>query len=383
MKALRVRRSSRDAVFALLCLLIGLLVAGCASAQQSPSNANTTTHAITESSLLDTEASGPHDSAPSSTHPTTTVTVRTTSSSTTMTAGLGLFPAREPPSEDQGPLWGYIDREGEFVIAPQFDKAHPFSDGLAAVQRTDHVYGYIDARGEFVPEIEVISGSTPPFTEGVAPALDDHDKVGFVDKQGNWVIPPRFDFAGSFSEGLASVEVDGLYGYIDHSGSFVIPPRFLRAFWFSEGLAAAAIAVPGSGQEPGQTKWGYIDQTGQFIIAPQFLYANLNRYRCSPGDFHEGLADIVVEGYMRCFIDRAGRIVLGPYLDASAFSEGLAPVLMQEPGKWGYIDKAGEFIIPPQFENAFPFEDGWARVVIPPGSDGYIDTTGRIVWSSQ
>ncbi len=238
-----------------------------------------------------------------------------------MTAGLGLFPAREPPSEDQGPLWGYIDREGEFVIAPQFDKAHPFSDGLAAVQRTDHVYGYIDARGEFVPEIEVISGSTPPFTEGVAPALDDHDKVGFVDKQGNWVIPPRFDFAGSFSEGLASVEVDGLYGYIDHSGSFVIPPRFLRAFWFSEGLAARAIAVPGSGQEPGQTKWGYTTRPGS---SSSLLSSST---RTSTGT--DARRAIFTRAWPiswwkgTCGVHRQSRSNRArPYLDASAFSEG-------------------------------------------------------------
>lgn len=382
MKGLWVKRAGRIVVLLLMGSLVGLLLAGCSSTQQTASRATSTTSATTGSSLLFGRTSEPNDRTPSSTSSTTAVTPHTTPSSTTTTVGLGLFPARGPRNEDWVWLWGYIDREGHYVIAPQFRKAYVFSDGLAAVQRLDQTYGYIDANGEFLPQIEVISGFAPRFTEGLAPARADGGKVGFIDKQGNWVISPRFDSACPYTEGLAAVEIDGRWGYVDRTGSFVIPPRFLRAYWFSEGLAAAAIEVPGSGQEPAQTKWGYIDKTGQFIIVPQFLYANLNRYRCSPGDFHEGLADIVVEGYKRCFIDRAGRIVLGPYLDAFGFSEGLAPVLTQEGGKWGYIDKAGEFVIPPQFENAFPFEDGLARVVIPPGSNGYIDTTGRVVWSS-
>ena len=43
--------------------------------------------------------------------------------------------------------WGYIDQQGEVAIAPQFDYAADFSEGLAAVQQ-DGRYGYIDTDGK-------------------------------------------------------------------------------------------------------------------------------------------------------------------------------------------------------------------------------------------
>jgi hypothetical protein len=33
------------------------------------------------------------------------------------------------------PRWGFIDEKGETVIRAQFDEAHSFSEGLAAVAR--------------------------------------------------------------------------------------------------------------------------------------------------------------------------------------------------------------------------------------------------------
>jgi len=80
---------------------------------------------------------------------------------------------------------------------------------------------------------------------------------GYIDKQGNYVIKPRFAMASPFKDGLAcvalwyrgpgSLERDELnlhclrYGYIDKTGRFVIPPIFTHAYSFSEGLAAAQI----------------------------------------------------------------------------------------------------------------------------------------------
>jgi hypothetical protein len=58
------------------------------------------------------------------------------------------------------------------------------------------------------------------------------------------VIPPQFDGAEGFSEGLArvqsGVEADATYGFIDRSGAIVIPPRdFMEreVYRFKEGLA--------------------------------------------------------------------------------------------------------------------------------------------------
>jgi hypothetical protein len=47
--------------------------------------------------------------------------------------------------------WGYIDREGKFVIPPRFDEAKEFDGGLARVKLGTKI-GYIDRMGRYVWE---------------------------------------------------------------------------------------------------------------------------------------------------------------------------------------------------------------------------------------
>ena len=82
------------------------------------------------------------------------------------------------------------------------------------------------------------------------------DKYGFIDKQGKFVIDPKFDFADSFSDGLAAVRIgdeeSGKQSYIDSRGKIVITPQFDQISAFSDGLAAVRVGDDNTG------KYGYI-----------------------------------------------------------------------------------------------------------------------------
>lgn len=52
-----------------------------------------------------------------------------------------------------------------------------------------------------------------------------------------FIIPPEFDAADIFVEGLARVKKYDKWGYIDQNGKFVIPPKFDEANSFSQGWA--------------------------------------------------------------------------------------------------------------------------------------------------
>ena len=99
--------------------------------------------------------------------------------------------------------YGFIDKDGNIVIKPQFERAWAFSNGLAQVE---------------------VDG-----------------KRGFIDKAGNMVIEPRFDYVGAFSDGLAQVEVDGKRGFIDRNGNMIIEPQFDFACDYSDGLARVIV----------------------------------------------------------------------------------------------------------------------------------------------
>ena len=49
-------------------------------------------------------------------------------------------------------------------------------------------------------------------------------QVGYIDKTGNIVIEPQFDFAHRFSGELAQVHVGDKIGYIDKTGRYVWQP---------------------------------------------------------------------------------------------------------------------------------------------------------------
>lgn len=235
-------------------------------------------------------------------------------------------------AETGNKLFGYLSREGKSAIAPQFDRAEPFSEGFAAVKRAGKWFFIgVDGNKAFDGQFENVGN----FSGGFA-WVELDGKVGFIDHKGGFIVPPAFSQAESFREGLAAVLVGKLWGFISSSGKLVIPPRFDRVQHFSEGLAAVQKGF----------LWGYIDHGGKFTIGPKFPYAT---------DFHEGLAAVD---------------------DVSTW-------------KTGYIDQRGVMQVPSSFALAEPFRNGIARVHWPDKSNahgwgnwGYIDRQGMVIWTA-
>jgi hypothetical protein len=71
-------------------------------------------------------------------------------------------------------------------------------------------------------------------------------------------IPPQFDSAGDFSDGLALVSMGGRYGYINESGNFAINPQFDEGGNFKSGFAPVWIG----------NREGYIDKHGKYVWNP-------------------------------------------------------------------------------------------------------------------
>ena len=76
----------------------------------------------------------------------------------------------------------------------------------------------------------------------------------------------RYDYKDYYADGMARVERydskigDNKYGFVDGSNVLVIPPKFDYASWFNEGLAAVVL----------NGKYGFINQTGAWVIPPQY-----------------------------------------------------------------------------------------------------------------
>lgn len=217
---------------------------------------------------------------------------------------------------------------------------YPFKEG--------RLYGYKDECGRIV--IPARYEDATSFSEGLA-TVEINGKWGYIDEKGEIAIPPRYYIAARFSEGLAAVSLDGMFGFIDKSGRTVIPFRYPMALDFSEGLAGVSVYVRKTRNglivnESG--KWhvgedeamGYIDRGGNFVIGPTLKYVNL-------GSFKEGYAAVGVVGDEKDsikygFIDRSGKLVIEPRFDKVLLGFMRGAAMVEYGGKIWFLDKKGK-----------------------------------------
>src|SRR5262249_8192632 len=137
-------------------------------------------------------------------------------------------------------------------------------------------WGYIDRAAQTVipPQFDYAQR----FSDGLGLVSKD-GRFGYVNEDGRLVGAIQFDWSEGFSGGVAAVELNGKWGYLDKSGHLIVEPMYLDAFGLSEGLAPVAVETA-----PGAVRFGFIDQAGRFIVRPRFIYAH---------GFSEGLAAVV------------------------------------------------------------------------------------------
>ena len=149
---------------------------------------------------------------------------------------------------------------------------------------------------------------------------------GYIDRNGEMAIEPKFHDAWDFHEGLAAVKVEWARGYIDKTGSYAIEPQFQYAGPFTDGKALVQL----------DGLWGYIRPDGSWEEEPHPVDGN--PIACPPPSATPDLPPEFV------------------------FSEGLASALKGK--KYGYINHDKEFVIKPQFVQAKPFSEGLAAVLL-------------------
>jgi len=122
-----------------------------------------------------------------------------------------------------GEYYGYKNKKGDILISPKINKsncASSFREGLAVMCQNGKD-GYIDKNGIFV--IEPKYDALGLFYEGLSGAMKN-GKIGFIDKEGREVIPFVFEAVKEgFHDGIAIVKKDGLWVKIDREGKILIP----------------------------------------------------------------------------------------------------------------------------------------------------------------
>ncbi len=335
--------------------------------------------------------------------------------------------------------WGFIDKNGDFVIPPNYNYAHNFTEGLALICGSNWKYGYIDAANNIIFEISYSHATD--FYNGLAIVWNGNMKMGCIDKTGKEVLPliyqdvirvPSykivfakkkrgkygvFDYNGIqkvpfiydevdyFSEGLAAVKKGRKWGYINGEGNVVIDALYNSADEYSEGLAAV---------KKGK-KWGYIDKNGKVVI--DFLYDYAERYVDGVAVVRQGdnwgvinkLGHFIVDCVYDWHIEHdkgtnsliirqngldgvmslSGDIMIPPtygiirgFVSSPKRSEAYEISAVMKGGKWGFIDKFGNIISQCIYDDVDYFSEGLCAVK-KGGKWGYIDKNGKVVIDFQ
>ncbi len=216
--------------------------------------------------------------------------------------------------------WGFRNDSGKIVIPCKWKDVHWFEEGLAAVLNTDGKWGFIDKTGAEAIPCE-FRDTEYGFSEGLV-AVEDYE---------------AFLNAEVIAEEDSMEVVNGTWGYIDKTGKVVIPCKWLWARSFSEGLAAVCNY---------KDKWGFVDKTGKLIIPCQ--WDDIHYY-----GFSDGLVGVKDSTGLWGYINKTGEVVIPcQWSYGYKFIKGFA-VVEDNKEKCGLIDKTGKLVIPCKWKSIF------------------------------
>ncbi len=192
--------------------------------------------------------------------------------------------------------YGFINKNGQFIIAPQFDDAHSFSESLCAVEK--------------------------------------NNKWGFINQSGKLVIGFQFDYVDFFSEGLCAVEKNDKWGFINTYRNLVIDYQFIRShrdhYTFLEGLC---------GVKYQNSLWGYIDKNGDDAFP--------HRAFLGTGDFYKGRSVVVTDDNQTEIINKKGKTIkiISKKLDENyMYIRDKNHLFLDDKGNYFHIDYNGNII---------------------------------------
>lgn len=231
---------------------------------------------------------------------------------------------------------GYMNTEGEVVVAPQYKYASQFREKRAWVASKAPEYdpvvdaqlfkelALIDTQGKKLAQFKkvVVESFSDKWCLVIGKTSDGILTRYFIDDQGKKVLDvSSYEAVHGFTEGLAAVMKNGKLGFIDKSGKLVIPCRYTvslngfrkdykrQFFKFINGVTAVKIA-PNKG-------WNVINKQGKMILKRNYQYLR----------------------------------VITP-----------TQILAKLNNKWGILSLEGKALIPIQYDKAKPFRNGIALV---------------------
>jgi hypothetical protein len=258
-----------------------------------------------------------------------------------------------PTCRFEGARCGFIDRNGNTIIAPQFDWVDLFVAGRALV-KSDGKYGAIDTTGRFAitPAYDLMSR----FDRGLAVVLVG-DRLGVVDQNGQRVVPAEH----------------GLIVRISDSAFLVAEPPYTHA---GRQLSSLGDRVSRSLPYAYGKRWGIVASGGAWIVPPKFAKVS------ALSDDLNGLfwaADSANASARWQLMNPHGAPVSKDLFDhVQQVQPDQDRAIVQRGGRWGAINGRGEIVVDLKFDWLGYFRDGWAPYRLA-RREGRIDVDGNVL----
>lgn len=282
----------------------------------------------------------------------------------------------------EGGNWGILSIEGQEIVA--FGKYEKISleqfpehwSPLIGVKKKGK-FGFVQANGNevipcFYDAAFLVSEHLVAANYGSRKdSIDWHrgvigGKWGFLDVNGKEVLPFEYDGVSDFfSEKLILVNKGCQLGYledihcdegrgwglIDHKGEEIIPCHYLSITGNYHGGMLAALRLQKSQEGLVSKKWTYLNENGEEIITP--IYSDAQ-------DFNNEVAMVNLNGKWG-IINKTGEALSDfKYTEMCCQQERMIGIY--ENGKWGFINGDGKQTIDCKYERVTNFVNGVAWV---------------------
>ncbi len=208
-------------------------------------------------------------------------------------------------------MYGYINTKGGVAIDPVFENAEAFRDGLALVQKKTETggikWGFIDKTGKTVIDF-AYTHKPSSFSEGLCMIENKEYKKGYINKEGNIILPVKYNYASDFQKGYAFVTEEGLgyYYVMDKEGKKIAELPEMRTFKLISPFADG-VAVYDEGRA---FSFGTITPEG-IVRIPHKVEGQANIKVLQPFHSQRAVAEAQIGStYYRGFVDYTGNFVL-------------------------------------------------------------------------
>lgn len=248
----------------------------------------------------------------------------------------------------------FLNDYPEYPFRNELEMDYKLQTSLFLPCREKERWGYINEQGQNM--IPALYEEANLFSEGLAVCMRN-GKYGYINKTGKTIIPFLYDDAEPFHNHTAVVGQLDKYGLINRNGDLLIPVSYDELNDPSEGICAAVL----------QGMSGYVKLDGKPLLPFQFEFT---------GDFKNGFAIVGKEGYSG-LLTAAGNYALEPKYDALTWlGSGLLLAEMNE--KFGAINTVGEIVIPILYDGIGELSEN--RILIAKnGKCGFANRQGNIV----